>query len=102
MSGRTPEQEGANQCDEHSACELELGRAPALGKGFADDSEAGEDQDEGEPDMREREDSPVGDAFPEHARLAEVVGHQHRLAGPASTRARRQTQIIAGTDLTGS
>ena len=82
VSCRTPEQEGANQRDHHAACELELGRAPALSEGSADDGEASEDQDKGEPDMGQREDGAVGDAFPQLARLAEVVGHQHRLAVP--------------------
>ena len=64
---RAPEQEGANQGDQRTACDLELGRAPALCEGPADDGEASEDQDKREPDMGQCEDGAIGDAFPELA-----------------------------------
>ncbi len=77
---RAPEQEGADQCDQCTARGLELGRASTLGEGLADDGEAKEDQDEREPDMGQRKDGAVSNAFTQLARLAEVVGHQHCLA----------------------
>src|SRR6478752_10513765 len=82
VSCRTPEQKGANQRHHYAACELELGRAAALSKGAADDGEAGEHQDKGKPNMRQGEDGAIGNPLSQSARLAEMIGHQHRLAVP--------------------
>ena len=77
---RAPEQEGTDKRDQRTACNLELGRATAIGEGPADDSKSSEDQDQGEPDMGQREDRAIGDAFPQLRWLPEMVGHQHSLA----------------------
>ena len=92
VPGRAPEQESTDQRDHRTACELELRRAAALSEGAADDGEAGEDQDKRKPDMRQGENGAVGDAFPQFARLTEVVGHQYRLAVPRHHRMHRAEQ----------
>jgi hypothetical protein len=49
-------------------------------------------QDEGQPDVGEREDCAIGDAFPQFRPLAEMIGHEHRLAMPRHGRVDRAEQ----------
>jgi hypothetical protein len=77
---RAPQQEEADQRDQHAARRLELRRAAADRECLADDGEAGEHEQDREPDMGEGEDRAVGDAGSEAPLLAEMVGEQHRLA----------------------
>lgn len=45
-----------------------------------DDGESGKDQDQREPDIDQRQDRAIGDAFPDLGRLSEMIGHEHGLA----------------------
>jgi hypothetical protein len=60
--------------------------APAIRKRLADDREARKNQHNGDADMRQRQDCPIGDAGGEAAFLSEVIGEQHGLAVPRHQR----------------
>ncbi len=92
VPGRAPEQESTDHCDHRTACELELRRAAALSEGAADHGKAGEDQDKRKSDMGQGKNGAVGDAFPQFARLTEMVGHEHRFAVPRHHRMHRAEQ----------
>ena len=92
VPGRAPEQESTDHCDHRTACDLELRCAPALSEGAADDGKASEDEDKRKSDMGQGKNGAVGDAFPQFARLTEMVGHEHRFAVPRHHRMHRAEQ----------
>src|SRR3990172_10115361 len=78
--GGAPQQERSNKRDEQSACDLESGGAAAISESAADDGETGEHQDQGEPDMSQRQNRAVGETFPQLAWLTQVIRDEHGLA----------------------